>query len=94
MPTITYPIGLSDEFGFVCDAEVRISFDYSPFERATRDCPGSAETVDVRSATVFVGNFDLGPHPAPLAAWEPTVWASIQSTRQADELDRAMARAA
>jgi hypothetical protein len=94
MPTYDYATELCDEFGFVCEAIVRIEFDYTPFERATRDCPGSPETVDVRSATVFVGNFELGPHPAPLHLWEPQVWQHINEQRRADALDRAMARAA
>jgi hypothetical protein len=94
MNVINHPILLTDDSGFEVEAAVRIKFDYSPFERATRDCPGSPETVDVRSATVFVGNFELGAHPAPLAAWESTVWQHIHEQRRADELDRAMARAA
>jgi hypothetical protein len=94
MPTYDYPTVLDDGYGFEVEATVRIEFDHSPFERATRDCPGSPETVDVRSATVFVGNFELGPHPAPPHLWEAEVWAGIQSTRQADELDRGLARAA
>jgi hypothetical protein len=94
MNVIHHPILLTDDSGFEIEATVRIEFDHSPFEWATRDCPGSAEEVDVRSATVFVGNFELGPHPVPLAAWEPQVWQHINEQRHADELDRALARAA
>jgi hypothetical protein len=94
MSIINHPILLTDDSGFVCEATVRIEFDHTPFERATRDCPGSAEEVRVTRATVFVGNFELGPHPAPLNLWEPQVWQHINEQRQADELDRAMARAA
>lgn len=94
MSEFTHHTELTDDSGFVLPVEFRIEFDYSPFERSSRDCPGSPEEVRVTSATVFVGNFELGPHPAPLAAWEAQVWAHIQSTRQADELDRGLARAA
>jgi hypothetical protein len=94
MNTITHPILMTDDSGFEVEAVVRIEFDYSPFERATRDCPGRSEEVRVTAATVFVGNFELGPHPAPLSSWESEVWAHINAERQADELDRALARAA
>lgn len=94
MNAVNHPILLTDDSGFEVEAVVKLEFDYSPFERATRDCPGSPEDVTVTAAIVFVGNFELGPHPAPLKAWEATVWQHINAERQADALDRALARAA
>jgi hypothetical protein len=94
MQAYDYATELCDEFGFICAAVVRLEFDHTAYEAPSRDCPGSPETVDVRSATVFVGNFELGTHPAPLKAWEATVWQHIREQRRADELDRGLARAA
>ena len=94
MSTIDHSIVLCDDANFEVEAVVRIEFDYTPFERATRDCPGSPEEIRVTAATVFVGNFELGPHPAPLSSWENDVWEYINAQRQADALDRALAQRA
>jgi hypothetical protein len=81
MPTIFHPTELTDEHGFVTDAELRISFDYTPYEAPTRDCPGSPEEIDVHAASVWCCGQRLGDHTAPLKTWEPIVWAYIVAER-------------
>jgi hypothetical protein len=89
--TINYPIELSDEDGFVIDAsaKVRISFDYTPFERATDVCPGSPESIDVLSAEVWANGVKLADHPASLTLWEDICRKHIRAEREAAEQDRA-----
>jgi hypothetical protein len=90
MPTIFHAIELTDGSGFITDAELRISFDYSPFERATRDCPGSAEEVNVYAASVWCCGKELGHHPAPFKSWEPVVWQHIEEERREAALSKAL----
>lgn len=91
MTTINYPIELSDEDGFVIDAgaEVRIEFDYTPFERATDVCPGTPESVDVLSAEVWASGIKIANHPASLTLWKDICWKHIRATREAAEMGRA-----
>lgn len=83
--TIFHPIELNDGNGFVTDAELRISFDYTPYEAPTRDCPGNPEEIDVYAASVWCCGVMLGEHPLP-KSWEDTVWQYIESEKREAEL--------
>lgn len=78
--TIFHPIELSDGNGFVTDAELRIGFDYTPYEAATRDCPGSPEEIDVYAASVWCCGVKLGEHTS-LKDWEPVCWQYIAAEK-------------
>jgi len=87
MPTIFTPIELSTECGFVCEAELRISFDHQPFEHQTRDSPGSPEMVNVYAASVWLGPLNLGPHPNPKSL-EHLVWEQREQVRVEGIIDQ------
>lgn len=87
MPTIFTAIELSTECGFVCEAELRISFDYEPYQRQTRDCPGSPETINVYAASVWLGPLNLGPHPYPKSL-EHLVWEQRERERVEGIIDQ------
>jgi hypothetical protein len=87
MPTIFTPIELSTECGFVCEAELRISFDYEPYQHATRDSPGSQERIDITDASVWLGPLNLGPHPHPKSL-EHLVWEQRERERVEGIIDQ------
>jgi hypothetical protein len=87
---LLHPIELADDSGFSCEATIRISYDHTPYEAATRDCPGSPEEVSVWEASVWVKDHYIGEHPAPLKLWEEVCWEHVRSEREAERAERMM----
>jgi hypothetical protein len=86
---LLHPTELSDDSGFLCEATIRIEFDYSRYEAPTRDCPGNPEEISVYAASVWVGDKELGHHPAAFKDWEPVCWAHVRAEQEAAAVDRA-----
>jgi hypothetical protein len=87
MPSTTVHTELTDETGFVLPVRFEIEFDYEPHQRATRDCPGSPETVNVYAASVWLGPLNLGPHPYPKSL-EHLVWEQRERERVEGIIDQ------
>lgn len=87
MPSTTVHTELTDETGFVLPVEFEIEFDHTPYERPSRDSPGSQERIDILGASVWLGPLNLGPHPYPKSL-EHLVWEQRERERVEGIIDQ------
>jgi hypothetical protein len=80
MSEVSIATELTDEYGFVLPVRLEIEFDHTPYERPSRDFPGSQERIDITDASVWYGPLNLGPHPYPKSL-EHLVWEQREKER-------------